>query len=388
MRQEADLVLIGTGLAPLLIAVEAMSNGKRVALMNPDSDFFLEDSELPFPLLGGTEPEPWVRNGIEEAYQALSPFFPGAIEQWSSHKGELERGFYDPTAPHLRGRSFLILKEFPEHREIVELDRLGNALRKLGVPATAHEGLAALKRFPGFSGSGVESAHAISVPQVYDLDLERYRQGILQLVWDRLGDDSIFYRASSFHFDSNEVRFYSNGRLKTLRFEDRVILFWTPRIARLFTAIGKQPYLPSKVRALEQWNLTSREELDPSVIGVYEGAYVWSNYEGSPEEEDIGSQQRSLSVLLEELQDSAGLSIPYLREASFKQTSRLCKEFLNWDKYSVRSIRPRTCFVWEGIETGLYPAGAGFPNVSISTGCDGSVLDVARAAKKALEAVR
>ena len=44
---DSDVALIGTGIAPLIAAAHLISQGKRVLVLNPDFDFFLEDSELP-----------------------------------------------------------------------------------------------------------------------------------------------------------------------------------------------------------------------------------------------------------------------------------------------------------------------------------------------------
>lgn len=394
MKQEADLVLIGTGLAPLMVAVDLLSSGKRVMLLNPASDFFAENSELPFPLLRSMQPEAWLQADAAGAYELLSPFYPGAIELWTPHKESLEQGFYDPLAPHLRSRQFLMLKEFPEDREVEEFERLGAALRKKGVPSKTHEGLAALKRFPGFSGKGVdlEAARALSIPQIYDLDLERYRQGVLELVWDRLGEESIFLDVNNLHFESDEIRFYSGGKLMNLRFEERVIAFWTPRIARQFQAFAHLVPKPKATTTLEQWDLISRDPVDPGVIGIYGDAFVWGNYQGAPSEDHrptASSSQHSLSVLLHhDVQKPTDPSdLGFLSEASFIGLSKICKDFMKWDKYSVRSISPRLIFEWEEKDKGLFPIPGSDERYWVATACDGDALEIGKTARRTLEAL-
>ncbi len=47
MTFDSDVALFGTGVAPLVAANHLLVQGKSVLLLNPDWDFFLEDSELP-----------------------------------------------------------------------------------------------------------------------------------------------------------------------------------------------------------------------------------------------------------------------------------------------------------------------------------------------------
>src|ERR1700722_6982059 len=104
MPFDSDVVLVGTGVAPLIAARELSSQGKSVLVINPDWDFFLEDSE--------TSLDPWICTGPtarrlrlslpEETLSRLRPSFPGAVELWP-----LQEGFHDPWAPHVRQRSLL-----------------------------------------------------------------------------------------------------------------------------------------------------------------------------------------------------------------------------------------------------------------------------------------
>src|SRR5689334_19548939 len=103
MPYDSDVALLGTGVAPLIAATYLLQQGKTVLLLNPDWDFFLEDSELPLdPLLHGLpHPQRLLQGSPERALQVLRPYFPGAIESWSPNSSE-QPGFHDPTAPHVR----------------------------------------------------------------------------------------------------------------------------------------------------------------------------------------------------------------------------------------------------------------------------------------------
>ena len=82
MTFDSDVALLGTGIASLVAANHLLVQGKSVLLLNPDWDFFLEDSELPLDpmLLKMPSPERIARSSPEFALEQLRPDFPGAIE--------------------------------------------------------------------------------------------------------------------------------------------------------------------------------------------------------------------------------------------------------------------------------------------------------------------
>src|SRR4051812_32191399 len=108
MQFDSDVALLGTGIAPLVAANYFLLQGKSVLLLNPDWDFFLEDSELPLdPLLQGLpSPLQLNRSSPKHALSVLRPDFPGAIEFWSSQSKD-KPGFHDLAAPHVRERARL-----------------------------------------------------------------------------------------------------------------------------------------------------------------------------------------------------------------------------------------------------------------------------------------
>ena len=116
MPVDSDVALIGTGVAPLIAAHHLITQGKTVMLLNPDRDFFLEDSELPLdPLLQSPlSPQRLLRSTPNEAILSLRPPFPGAIEFWNTQTDTETGGFRDPAAPHVRQRDRLWISSLDE----------------------------------------------------------------------------------------------------------------------------------------------------------------------------------------------------------------------------------------------------------------------------------
>src|SRR5436190_17155736 len=103
MSFDSDVAVLGTGIAPLIGATHLLTQGKSVLVLNPDRDFFLEDSELPLdPLLPLPSSARISESLPERALGELRPHFPGAVEFWSSDS--VPSGFHDASAPHVRSR--------------------------------------------------------------------------------------------------------------------------------------------------------------------------------------------------------------------------------------------------------------------------------------------
>ena len=102
-----DVALLGTGVAPLVAASRFIAEGKSVLLLNPEWDYFGENSELsldPFwPMTSSVLSSSRMgESAPENALDILRPDFPGAIELWPK-----TTGYHDPFAPHVRTRSRL-----------------------------------------------------------------------------------------------------------------------------------------------------------------------------------------------------------------------------------------------------------------------------------------
>jgi hypothetical protein len=395
--RDSDVAVIGTGIAPLIAASHLISQGKSVLVLNPDFDFFLEDSELPldpmFPLLADSlKPEKLVQQDAEHVLAELRPLFPGAVETWvtGSQLVPAPRGFHDPDAPHVRQRNRLwIQSELGTSKSASSWSALEDAYvgaSDMGLNPRILEGIHAGKKFPGFASS-TESYRGLLIPKFCDVDVTRYRNGILEFVRERLGLGRFIVAATQIEPMPGGLRFYSGGKPCTARIEDRVLVFWTPRMTSWVMGQARraevEPKLPRGIRLWEQWSLVSRDELDPEVIGTFEDMVVWAELEGNPASEKTGQKPDRLSVLrsgpllkLGEISDSSWAS-----GESLNALSSLCYDFLKWGQFSIRSMKPRAIFEWP--ETNQWDFKSSSPRLSIIPGCDGPLVQVVRTAREA-----
>jgi glycine/D-amino acid oxidase-like deaminating enzyme len=111
MRLDSDVVLIGTGVAPLIAAHEFIQNGKSVVLLNPDYDYFSENSELPYdplwPISGKNFSFDRIKKAaFDEVFESVRAGYPGSVEVWPNSKG----GFQNELAPFIRSRARLWMR--------------------------------------------------------------------------------------------------------------------------------------------------------------------------------------------------------------------------------------------------------------------------------------
>jgi hypothetical protein len=132
----------------------------------------------------------------------------------------------------------------------------------------------------------------------------------------------------------------------------------------------------------------SRDPLEPGVVGIFGDEFVlWAETEGSPS----GLLDR-LSVLragplvgLDELV-SPRTGANWASEDSFEALSRLCHDFLKWEKFSVRAMMPRLIFEWDSPSPWeLRKAASDEDRLLVIPGCDGPIMDVVRTASSAVE---
>ncbi len=390
MRLDSDMVLIGTGLAPLVAAQILLRQGKSVLLLNPEYDFFSENSEFAFdPLFpwAGRETALRLRDSEHEAVlREIQPEFPGSIEVWPGSR----TGFRDPLAPFLRMRNRLIVgRQEDEHwsgREEVAL----HAMEK-GGKAVSLEGWDALKGFPGISASKIVDPgryRAIMIPKLADVDAVRFRNGVREFVRERLGEERMVVGASPIEFTSEGVRFRRDGKPVIVRVGEGVLTFWTPKltswILSLAAAHEVRPSLPVGIRMWEEWSLLSKDPVDPSAIGMIDDMVCWAEGEGDPIETD----GKLLGVLKPgPLHPISARSEAYrawenevLAAESFDRISELCDEVLRWGRFTLRSLKVRQTFEWAG----HYPSFILFRErfeSRVVTGCEGFVADVVRTAR-------
>lgn len=398
MPFDSEVALFGTGLAPLIAASHFLGQGKSVVLLNPDHDFFLEDSELPLdPFLpsegaGALNAHRVARNLPEGTLETLRPYFPGAVEFWSAEGGQ-HAGFHDPDAPHVRSRARLwmpfagALEDF----YVEAADR--------GLYPQILDGPQATSRFPGVAHPRKDS-RGLLLPRICDVDVSRYRNGVLEFVRERAGAARVVCDATQVELMPGGVRFHAEGISRTARISEGALVFWTPRMsawiivhARRMETSPRSMSLPVAVRLWEQWKIVSRDPLDPGVVGTFGGALtVWAECEGIPNSSESGLTllcvlRAGPRLKLEESLSARG-GASWASAESFDSLSGLFHEFLKWDRFSVRSMTPRAILEWD--RAGSFSLPSGPDRVQVVRGCDGPLINVvqnARAACEELEAM-
>lgn len=359
-----DAVLIGTGLAPLVSAMVLHQKGLKVAVLNPDHDFFQENSELAMdPLLTTLSPQ-WTLKRIksqlpENSLEVLRPEFPGAIEFTALEdfpNSVTPSGFKDTLAPHIRSRQRIWIKPILNPAESVHqkywdsvealfLEAEDSHLRPRIVKGAAVGGL-----FPGYNlQESHESIQAMLLPRLCDVDVNRYRTGLLEFVRERIGADHLWVNGGWPEITPRLVK-CSGGSIKTRLGS---FIFWTPKLSSWIESSllkEKQSQIKNSphVRIWEEWTLASREELNPATVGVFENLLVWAEVEGDAYERNGNPRKFSrLVVLREGPATDLGQNYEWAGIDSFTALSRLCHEFLNWRNFSVFSMKPRALLDWD-----------------------------------------
>lgn len=406
---QSDIALIGTGLAPLIAAKRLLDEGRSVVILNPDADFFEEDSELPFDPLWPSDSGVSIdrlRSAVaENAVKELGPDFPGALETWPAPSG-----YRDASAPCLRTRSRLWIQRqlstgAPDPNWLA-IENLFVEAGDAGFNPQELDGILALRKFPGVTTQSTETTRLVDaaktvrgifVPRLCEVDVDRYRNGVLEFIRERLGRDRVICGVSQLGLIPGGLKFHANAMPRTARMSEALV-FWTPRITQWLTSFAKKVQLelpmPRGVRLLEQWSLISRESLDPGIIASIDRMAVWAEAEGTPPDAGKGEKVDRLSVL----QRGALVPIDALERRWASQESmaamfRLCFDFLRWDKFSVRAMKTRAILEWPGEWSRRSRENAPLPppcveqgglRVRIVMGCDGPLVDVVRSAREAL----
>jgi hypothetical protein len=401
MSFDSDVALIGTGLAPLIAASYLLNQGKSVLLLNPDFDFFLENSELPLdPLLPvakkSLRAERIQGSSPESALKELRPFFPGPVEFWS--EGASFSGYHDPMAPHVRSRSRLWVSSASSANptSVEHFEELYVHASDKGLNPQILEGIPASSRFPGIS-LPQDLERGFLIPKLCDVDVPRYRNGVLEFVRERLGRERMINEATQIELMPGGLRFYWEGSPRTARLAEGVMVFWTPRLSTWILGQAKQhetsPLMPLGLRLWEQWSMVSRDELDPGVVGTFnEDLAVWAESEGVPTKGSLFqlSVLRLGELVSESARQSPRHSMSWASKEALEKLSALCHGFLRWDRFSVRAMTPRTILEWEDANGKSSVWDLKKPNeendaVRVITGCDGPIIDVVRNVRLACE---
>ncbi len=393
MKKKVDYILIGTGVAPLLAAQRLTRRGDSVAILNPDADFFLENSELPLDLFSfeteNTDLSLRFSNNLpEQVYRDLIPEFPGALEI-SKEESEAQQPSYQVEgAPWIRYRHRLWVS--PEGSRTQErLENLYLRSLDLGWKPKWLEGISLAKRFPGFSakhleGRAVESWKGFLGPRFGDVDVARYRTGLLEYVREKLGRENIFTSVHISQDDQQGVRFQGRaGPASVLEAERAVLWFWTPKLER---TLGQnlERYHPRSLSTFnsavkrqiwEEWDLLSRDPVNPYVVAHLESMRLWSYGEGAPPPggwNQIKLMRRERSKYL-------------LGEQSFQDLEQLVFGFMGWDRFTVRSMTPRVFYRWNDLTPIEYDVEG--KRKLVILGCDGPLHWIARQVRKAIDGV-
>ncbi len=357
MQFDSDVAILGTGLAPLVAAVRLMHEGCRVLVLNPDWDFFSEGSELPLDpallradLFASSESEVvsfLERNQPTRILEAIRPDFPGAIELASTQT----YGFHDLSAPHLRSRQLLWISEVHAAGAArFEEFFIGPSLPQKLQPQWLNPAVA-LSRFPGMNPKrAVELSErpdaewrGLSIPRFGELDVDRYRYAVLEYLREKLGPERVLTGVSDLDRIPGGFRFHEKGQARTTRVKGGVLAFWSPRMTRwLSRLMGEREHrtlmqdVLHRSAYLEDWSLVSRESLETDVVGLFEDLMVWAEAPPAGVPDRRAPYSRALRVL-RWAGDSASLtqSQEGFDDRSLSSISRLTREFLGWNRFSV-----------------------------------------------------
>lgn len=383
MPIDSDVVLLGTGIAPLIAASHYLTEGRSILLLNPDWDFFQEDSELPFDPLWPMERFSKKRLKIlspEDTVEILRPVFPGAIEV--SPESLDRKGFHDPLAPHVRTRERIWLQTPQSKTNWSVVEDFYVETSDLDLKPRMLEELTAYRKFPGHNAK-IESieSKAILLPKVSEVDVSRYRNGILEFIREKGSSENMIFSASQIEFTPEGIRYYSRGKAQTTQTKETHI-FWTPKLSHWIFSQAKKlemPLIPPQgVRLWEEYSLVSRDPLAGEVIGSFEDLLVWAEVEGAFPKDKDGLHYLSVLKAGALLNPAPGTHLNPLTAESFQSLSRLCGEFLRWESFTVRSMRPRFIFEWN--ENSLTTqrwliSGLPYP-IFIVGGCDGPLTRI------------
>jgi hypothetical protein len=324
----------------------------------------------------------------EQVYRDLIPEFPGAIEMWKQESDNQEEvvSFRVESAPFIRHRHRLWVA--PAGSSGVDrLESLYLRALDLGWKPKWLEGLALAKRFPGFSGRNLEARNidrwvGFLGPRFGDIDVARYRSGLLEYVREKLGRDNIMTGAHLLDIDSKGVRYQLASGLPTnIEVAQSVLYFWTPGMERMLRSqLEKyQPRLLPEFEASvqkqfwEEWDILSRDPVHPEVVAQIEGLRVWSSGDGAP---PVGGWSH-LKVMRREQSNQV------LGQSSIHDVSRLGFEVLGWDRFTVRSVSPRVLYRWVSTPPLQYDAD-GLSSYIIRA-CDGPLHWIAGKIRRAVD---
>jgi hypothetical protein len=382
-----DYVLIGTGLAPLIAARELMDLGKSVGILNPLRDFFLENGELPVDLKGGE-----LSRNLDQVADLLSPYYPGNVERLnlSSLRKKVEAPEYrDPLAPAVRLREKVIAASSPRDRDRLE----AHYVARMGNEGDARhlqwiEGLMVTRRFPGFSkkAGSADGVQGLWERSVVEMDVQRYCSGILDFLLERIEPSGIQYSVEDVQVHGSILKFRAaktGSGMQSWEVREHVLIFCSPAMMPLIRELARDcdrsdsTGLGSyEVIQWEKWNVSSRDAVDPGLIGVYGDLWIWADYQG--DEGLVGPID--LAAVLRPVSKGGVAS-----EGTFQDLSLLFHEFLGWDRFSVRGVQVYHQLVFHQTPASILKLRNSERMVRLVTGVDGPPWQIVSQAKAAVQ---
>jgi hypothetical protein len=394
MKPSVDYLLVGTGVAPLLAAQRLSGRGDQVMVLNPDSDFFLENSELPLDLLSFETTNQdlgkrFANNTPDQVYRDLISEFPGAIEIWKEEDEKVaSRPFQVESAPWVRSRDRMWLA-LEKSYTVERVENLYLRLLELGLKPRWFEGASLIRQLPGFTSRNLESRKLKNCvgfigPRFGDVDVNRYRTGLLEFIREKLGRDHILTNAHLLDVDQKGVGFQlASGPPRTVEVKRAVLYFWTPKLERLLrgTLEKNDPRMLGEFDASvhkqtwEEWEILSRDPVNPHVVAHLDGLRIWSHGEGVP-------PPGGWNLVKIMRRDQSGI---LLGEQSFKEVSDLVFQYLGWDRFTMRKMTPRSVYRWNRF-TPIEFESDGLRSMIIQS-CDGPLHWIARQVRQTIDQV-
>ncbi len=441
MKLERDLALIGNGVAPLIAASYLQAQGKSVVLLNPDWDFFLENSELPLDphLLQFPCPSrKLLQQSPEQMLKKLRPYVPGVLEYWDtpepgrrlptrlkaasspptaafsaggSGTTSAGGGFYDPSAPHVRRRSKIWLTHGQQQGgrgwDQAELEDFYLKALEAHLKPTLLTARAARQNFPGFfqrffqdqAGEGEEGC-ALVLSKFCDIDLVRFRYRLLEFQREKLTAAGLFCAAQEIQPCREGLQFSHNGATQIAHLKEGSMIFWTPHLSPLLcklthtlkpsTPCAKKAAPPAPqplgVRVWEQWLFRVPAPLDPSLVITYPSLALWSHLEGKPE---LSGSAQTLAVLRagQLLQDGQRFCVPPEAMEDLSALFRLSRgQKAVSESLALASLTTHGIFEWPPeSEYQAWWLRAQSPRLQVVPGSDGSLGEIVSVVERACQ---
>jgi hypothetical protein len=251
------------------------------------------------------------------------------------------------------------------------------------------EGVSLAKRFPGFSARHLEERDVdgwsgFLGPRFGDIDVGRYRTGLLEYVREKLGREKILTSTRIVDIGRKGAMVQGPHGPPALIEVDRAVLqFWTPKMERPLRQ-SLEKHAPESLALFDQvttrqlweeWDLLSRDPVNPYVVAHFESMRVWSFGEGPP---PPGGYSR-IKLMRREGTNSL------LGDSSFQEMFKLVFGFMGWDRLTVRSMSPRVFYRWSSTIPIKYESDG--LKTLIILGCDGPLHWIAGQVRKAIDGV-